>query len=54
MKDLGIAEVILGIKINGTSEGIILSQSHDIGKSLRNLRRMITIYRKYLLIEMNR
>ncbi|KAK6160828.1 hypothetical protein DH2020_004209 [Rehmannia glutinosa] len=35
MKDLGIADVILGIKIERTSEGILLSQSHYIESVLR-------------------
>ena len=32
MKDLGVADVILGIKISITSEGNILSQAHYIEK----------------------
>lgn len=34
MKDLGLADVILGIKISRTSNGLILSQSHYIEKIL--------------------
>ncbi|CAL9001518.1 unnamed protein product [Prunus brigantina] len=34
MKDMGIADVILGIKISRTSDGIVLSQSHCIEKIL--------------------
>ena len=34
MKDLGVADVILGIKISRTSGGLILSQSHYIKKLL--------------------
>ena len=34
MKDLGVADVILGIKISRTSGGRILSQSHYIEKLL--------------------
>ena len=30
MKDLGVADVIHGIKISKTSDGLILSQSHYI------------------------
>ena len=30
MKDMGLADVILGIKIKRTSEGLILSQSHFV------------------------
>ena len=41
MKDLGVADVILGIKISKTSNGLILSQSHYIEKFLRNLNNMI-------------
>ena len=32
MKDMGVADVILGIKISKTSEGLVLSQSHYIDK----------------------
>ena len=34
MKDLGVADVILGIKITRTSEGYALSQSHYVEKIL--------------------
>ncbi|BBN69916.1 transposable element gene [Prunus dulcis] len=34
MKDMGIEDVILGIKISRTSDGIVLSQSHYIEKIL--------------------
>ena len=34
MKDLGIADIILGIKITRISEGYVLSQSHCIEKIL--------------------
>ena len=34
MKDLGVVDVILGIKISRTSGGLILSQSHYIEKLL--------------------
>ena len=34
MKDLGVVDVILGIKISRTSDGLILSQSHYIEKLL--------------------
>ncbi|XP_073051721.1 secreted RxLR effector protein 161-like [Primulina eburnea] len=34
MKDLGLADVILGIKIHRTSEGIVLSQSNYVDKIL--------------------
>ena len=34
MKDLGVADVILGIKISRTSGGLLLSQSHYIEKLL--------------------
>ena len=34
MKDLGVVQVILGIKISKTSNGLVLSQSHYIEKSL--------------------
>ena len=35
MKDLGVADVILGIKISKSSDGLILSQSHYIEKILK-------------------
>lgn len=35
MKDLGVADVILGIKIVKYSEGIILTQSHYVEKVLQ-------------------
>ncbi|KAA0055474.1 Retrovirus-related Pol polyprotein from transposon TNT 1-94 [Cucumis melo var. makuwa] len=35
MKDLGKADVILGIKITRTENGIFLDQSHDIEKILK-------------------
>ena len=34
MKDMGLADVILGIKIHRSSEGLVLSQSHYVGKIL--------------------
>ncbi|KAL2486304.1 cysteine-rich RLK (RECEPTOR-like protein kinase) 8 [Abeliophyllum distichum] len=34
MKDMGLVDVILGIKISRTSEGIVLSQSHYMDKIL--------------------
>ena len=38
MKDLGVADVILGIKISKTSYGLILSQSHYIEKILQKFK----------------
>ena len=35
MKDMGIADVILGMKISKTSDGYALSQSHYVEKILR-------------------
>ena len=35
MKDLGLADVILGIKIKRTLDGLILSQSHHVDNILR-------------------
>ena len=37
-KDLGVADVILGIKISKTSDGLILSQSHYIEKILKKFK----------------
>jgi hypothetical protein len=39
MKDLGVADVILGIKITRTSDGFVLSQSHYIMKVLEKFGR---------------
>ena len=38
MKDLGVADVILGIKISKTSDGLILSQSHYIEKIFKKFK----------------
>ena len=38
MKDLGVADVILGIKISKTSYGLILSQSHYIEKIIKKFK----------------
>ena len=38
MKDLGVADVILGIKISRKSNGLILSQSHYIKKVLEKFK----------------
>ena len=38
MKDLGVADVILGIKISKTSDGLILSQLHYIEKILKKFK----------------
>ena len=46
MKDLGIADIILGIKISRTSDGIILSQSHYIEKILENFNKYNIILNK--------
>ena len=37
MKDLGLTNVILGIKISRTSEGITLSQLHYVEKMLKSI-----------------
>ena len=38
MKDMGAADVILGVKISKTSEGLVLSQSHYIEKVLEKIQ----------------
>ena len=38
MKDLGVADVILGIKISKTSDGLTLSQSHYIEKIFKKFK----------------
>jgi len=37
MKDLDVTDIILGIKISKTSNGLVLSQSHYVEKILKNL-----------------
>ncbi|OMO62209.1 Zinc finger, CCHC-type [Corchorus capsularis] len=39
MKDMGLADVILGIKIERTSEGIVLNQSHYVDKILERFNK---------------
>ena len=39
MKDMGVTNVILGIKISKTSEGLMLSQSHYIAKVLEKFKK---------------
>lgn len=41
MKDLGVADVILGIKISRTAQGLVLSQSHYIEKILGKFSKYI-------------
>ena len=38
MKDLGVADVILGIKISRKSNGLVISQSHYIKKVLEKFK----------------
>ena len=40
MKDMGVADVILGIKITRTPDGICLSQSHYVDKMMKDSRIM--------------
>ena len=39
MKDLGVADVILGMKISRKSDGLIISQSHYVKKVLEKLKK---------------
>ena len=39
MKDMGLADVILGIKIHRSSEGLVLSQSHYVEKLLEKFNK---------------
>jgi len=39
MKDLGVADVILGIKITRTPDGISLSQSHYVDKMIERFKK---------------
>ena len=43
MKDMGVADVILGIKISKISNGLVLSQSHYIEKILKKFNQYDTI-----------
>ena len=42
-RDLGIADMILGMKISRKSDGRVLSQSHYVKKVLRNSRNVMTV-----------
>ena len=42
MKDMGLADVILGVKINKTSNRLALSQTHYIDKILAKLNKSDT------------
>ena len=42
MKDMGLADVILGVKITRTSDGIALSQTHYIDKILAKFNKSDT------------
>ena len=39
MKDLGVADVILGMKISRKSDGLVLSQSHYIKKIIEKFKK---------------
>ena len=39
MKDLGVADVILGMKISSKSNGLVLSQSHYVKKVLEKFKK---------------
>ena len=39
MKDMGVADVILGIKISRTPQGLVLSQSHYVDKILKKYKK---------------
>ena len=39
MKDMGVADVILGIKISRTSQGLVLSQSHYVDTILKKYKK---------------
>ena len=39
MKDMGLADVILGVKILQTSDGLVISQSHYVDKILNKFSR---------------
>ena len=49
MKDIGLANVILGIKISKASNGLILSQTHYIDKILGKFNKDDNIMSKTLL-----
>ena len=39
MKDLGVADVILGMKVSRKSYGLVLSQSHYVKKVLEKFKK---------------
>ena len=47
MKDLGLADVILGTKVKRTSYGLILSQLHYVDIFLEILTKIILVYPKH-------
>jgi hypothetical protein len=51
MKDLGVADVILEIKISRTSNGLILSQSHCVKKLLYKFLKVTITLSKHQLTE---
>ncbi|KAD5960305.1 hypothetical protein E3N88_11777 [Mikania micrantha] len=46
MKDMGLADVILGVKINKTQNGLVLSQSHYVDKILGKFNKGIRVWLK--------
>ena len=52
MKDMGLADVILGIKILRTSSGYTLNQSHYVDKILEKFIKMILVCQELLLIRL--
>lgn len=49
MKNLGIADVILGMEITRTSKGLILSQSHYVDKIIEKFNKDDSTIAKTLL-----
>ena len=47
MKDLGVADVILGMKISRKFDGLVLSQSHYIKKVLEKIKNVLEKFKKY-------
>ena len=47
MKDLGVADVKLGMKISRKFDGLVLSQSHYIKKVLEKIKKVLEKFKKY-------
>ena len=46
MKDMGVVDVTLGIKISRTPQGLVLSQSHYVDKMLKKYKKQDIVIAK--------